>query len=330
MIEVTNSADVTNITISGAVGSLYKDGYTLEKLKESITDGVSNVVVDLKTLGGDSFEAIAIYDYLKSLPTLVTTRIIGNTASAGFTIWAAGDVREISKNSKGLIHKGRTKTEGDATDHENAVEVLNNHDDQIAGIYQEATGKRIAIIKDLMDKAKWMTAEELIKLGFAHKIIEQKPILNEVDMETTNIRTILNVADDAGIEAAIIALQTENERLTGIVNQIEADKQSAHETEITNYVTDAVTAGKVTEAVKDSLINLAKTDFEAVKNIVEAAKPAPLSNHIEEGQQEPAKMTKAEATQIYNSWVAKNKAARMQVDQPDKYLEVRNAMKGIE
>ncbi len=101
MIEVTNSAEVTNITISGAVGSLYKDGYTLEKLKESIVDEVKNVIVDLKTMGGDSFEAIAIYDYLKSLPVPVTTRIIGNTASAGFTIWAAGDVREISKNSVG-------------------------------------------------------------------------------------------------------------------------------------------------------------------------------------------------------------------------------------
>jgi len=120
------------------------------------------------------------------------------------------------------------------------------------------------------------------------------------------------------------------DELQAIVDQHTAEAATAKEAEITNYVTEAVTSGKVAETVKESLINLAKTDFDAVKNIIDTAKPAPLKNHVEEGEPVKPTMSKIEATKIYNSWVAKNKTARMQVDEPDKYLEVRNAMKGSE
>ena len=74
---------------------------------------------------------------------------------------------------------------------------------------------------------------------------------------------------------------------------------------------------------------LAKTDFEAVKKVVEAAKPEPLKNVVKPGEGDaPAKMTKDEAVKTYNGWKIKNKVARMSIDNPELYNEVVTAMKG--
>jgi len=327
MITVTNSADTAKVLIAGDIGeSFWGDGFTFANFKEQITGDYSNIEIEIKSNGGDGFEALAIYDELKNSPARVKVKIVGATASAGTIIAMGGDEIEITENAGFLIHRGSTIAMGNIDDLEKAADMLEQFDNKLLNLYQKRTGKRKTQIENLMKEDRWLKATEAVEWGFADKIVKsKKQILNKAEMDTTKIKEILKVETDELIESAVKV-----DELQAIVDQHTAAEAEARETEITNYVTDAVTAGKVTEAVKDSLINLAKTDFEAVKNIVEAAKPAPLSNHVEEGQHEPAKMTKSEATQIYNSWVAKNKAARMQVEQPDKYLEVRNAMKGIE
>lgn len=326
MITITNKADVLNISITGGVGSLYKNGYTLDKLIAETKDWVNDIVVDLSTLGGDSFESIAIHDYLKTLPGKVTTRVIGRTASAGATIFAAGDEREISKNSGLLIHRGGTRTEGNVDDHEQSIQTLTEHDNLITSIYQSVTGKRKALIESQMKKERFMTAEEAIEWGFATKIIEtkQNPILNQAEMDTTKIKELLNVAEDDAIQTAIETMQAENTRLAGIVNQVEADKDAAKELEITNYIDAAVTDGKIADEVKDKYITLAKTDFEAVKMVIEAAKPAPLKNHIEDTDPEKIEMTKAEALKIRNS---KKSLQRWFDENPEEYTKVMNTLK---
>jgi hypothetical protein len=153
-------------------------------------------------------------------------------------------------------------------------------------------------------------------------------ILNQINMDTTELKKVLGVETDEAIQAAVTNLVTRVESLQSVVDQHAAQAEAAKELEISNYVTEAITAGKITATVKDSMINLAKTDFEAVKNIIETAKPAPLVNLIDEGKEPETKMTKEEATKIYNSWKLKNKVGRMAQDDPDKYMEVRNALKG--
>ena len=146
-------------------------------------------------------------------------------------------------------------------------------------------------------------------------------------MDTTTIKTLLNVADDTGIETAIEALQAENTRLAGIVNQVEADKAAQVEAEIETFVTDAVTAGKITNDVKDKYIALAKTDFEAVKTVIEAAKPAPLKNLIHE-ETAPPEMTADEARQLWNEKKVKNQLGRWFEESPEEYSKINKLRKG--
>ena len=295
MITITNSADTAKILISGEIGqSFWGDGFTLDMLKSGIgSEDVTNIELEINSLGGDLIEALAIYDTLKTSNARVKAKIIGSTASAGTVIAMGADEIEISENSNFLIHRASTLAAGNVDEMERAADELAMWDEKLLNIYQKRTGKRKSQISDLMKQDKWLTSTEAINWRFAdRKIKEQKPILNKTEMDTTKIKTLLNVADDTGIETAIEALQAENTRLAGIVNQVEADKAAQVEADIETYVTEAVTTGKITAETKEKYIALAKSDFEAVKTIIESAKPAPLNSIIDPVEsQKPVKMT---------------------------------------
>ncbi len=330
MIRIENNADTAKILISGEIGEgWFTEGFTLEKLKNGIgSDEVTNIELEINSLGGDLIEALAIYDSLKTSNARVKAKIIGSTASAGTVIAMGADEIEISENSNFLIHRASTFAGGNVDDMERAADELAMWDEKLLNIYQKRTGKRKSQISDLMKQDKWLTATEAINWGFAdRKIKEQKPILNKTEMDTTKIKELLNVDSDEAIEQAITNLIDSRTELQNKVTASEQAEAEAKNQEIAAYITAAETAGKITAEVKDSLITLAKTDFDAVKTIVEAAKPAPLSNIIEPGEPVKPKMTKEEARKIYDSWKVKNLVATKANDEPELYNEVRTALK---
>lgn len=330
MIQVFNSADTAKILISGDIGnSFWGDGFTFADFKNQIQGDISNIEIEIKSNGGDGLEALAIYDELKNTSARVKVKIVGSTASAGTIIAMGGDEIEIMPNSLWLIHRGLTVASGNVDDLEEALAFLDHFDNRLINIYQKRTGKRKTQILNLMKENRFMTAEEAVQWGFADRIIKsQKPILNKTDMDTTKLKEVLGVETDEAIEAAVTNLVTRANELQEVIDNHAAAEEQALAEEIETFVSDAITAGKITAETKDHFVALAKSDFAAVKTIIDAAKPAPLNSIIEEDTPEKPKLTKEEATKIYNSWRLKNKVGRMAQEEPDKYLEVRNAMKG--
>jgi ATP-dependent protease ClpP protease subunit len=123
MIQVTNAADTAKVLISGEIGQgWFTDGFTLEKLKNSIgSDDISNIELEINSLGGDLIEALAIYDSLKTSNAKVKAKIVGSTASAGTVIAMAADMVEITENSNFLIHRASTMAGGTVDDIEKAA-----------------------------------------------------------------------------------------------------------------------------------------------------------------------------------------------------------------
>lgn len=333
MIQVFNTADTAKILVSGTIGEgWFDDGFTLAKLKEGIgSDDISNIELEINSLGGDLIEALAIYDSLKTSNAKVKAKIVGSTASAGTVIAMAADTVEITENSNFLIHRASTFAGGNVDDLGKAADELEMFDNQLLNIYQKKTGKRKSQLSGLMKEDKWIKPTEALDWGFVDKVIKsQKPILNKTEMDTTKLKEVLGVETDEAIEAAVTNLVTRANELQAVVDNHAAAEEQARAEEIETFVSDAIAAGKITAETKDHFVALAKSDFAAVKTIIDAAKPAPLNSIIEEDTPEKTKLTKEEATKIYNSWRLKNKVGRMAQEEPDKYLEVRNAMKGTE
>jgi len=164
------------IFLSGEVGWEITQKHLDEKFNQLPKDD-KEVTIYINTVGGDAFEGIAIYNYLKlkqSQGYHITTVATGVTASAGTVIYLAGNKnsRKIHDNSSFLIHNAWTMGIGDDNDMRklaDEIEMLNN---QIAEIYAKETNisKDEALVfmkEDAMRDANWM-----IEHGFASEIIE--------------------------------------------------------------------------------------------------------------------------------------------------------------
>ncbi|SNB01738.1 conserved hypothetical protein [Flavobacterium psychrophilum] len=83
------------------------------------------------------------------------------------------------------------------------------------------------------------------------------------------------------VEAAILTLSNENATLKAKVLALEAEKDSARETEITEMVNLAITEGRIPATKKEDFVNLAKANFDLAKTTIEAIPvKRTLSNNV--------------------------------------------------
>lgn len=150
------------------------------------------IVVNIRSTGGDVNDALLIYDALRELDAKVITRCYGYVASAATIIAQAASEgrREISPSALYLIHCSESAAEGNSRSLSAAKELLDRTDERIAAIYAARSGRDAKIYAELMGenggKGKWITAGEAVEFGLADRII---------DAEVTNGAGELPVAD---------------------------------------------------------------------------------------------------------------------------------------
>lgn len=310
MIKVTNNADTAKVLITGEIGSgFWNDGYTFEKFKNDINGDFSNIEIDIASLGGDILTALAIHDEMKKNPAHIKVRISGATASAGTVIAMGGDEIEITENSRFLIHRASTFVDGNVEEIEKAADELASYDEQLVNIYQKKTGKRKTQIIDLMKQEKFLTSQEAIDWGFVNRIVKNKVTNKKEKMETENIKTLLNVADDSLIEAEIISL-------IAFKNDVEAKRLTDEKAKLTNLVEQAITAGKIKADAKEAFLAMT---YEAAETIINnIVIPAVVNTTPIATTQEPA-VTKDVFFDNYKKNVYKNNIDKMKADYKTAY-----------
>lgn len=301
MIKVTNSVDTCKVMISGEIGeSFWGDGYSFAQFKQDISGDFANIEVEIKSNGGDVFDALAIYDEMKKNPARICTKIVGTTASAGTIIAMGGDDIEITENSRFLIHRTSTVAMGNVDEMERTAEELASFDEQLQNIYQKRTGKRKSQIMDLMKQERWLTAAEAKEWGFVDRITKNK-ITNQItEMDTTKIKSILGVESDEQIEAAV-------QNLIDIRNQVDADKQAAVTAQLTTIVDKAIEDKKIKAESRSIYMNMGLETAKAAIEAIEVVTPvniAPITNNITP----PEPMTKEQYYAKWRNGEFKNKA----------------------
>lgn len=149
---------------------------------------VDEVVVNIRSTGGDVNDALMIYDALKGLDAVVTTRCYGYVASAATIIAQAATPgrREISANALYLIHCSESTAEGNAHSLAMTKDLLDKTDIRIASIYSDNGSLRvedyIALMNENGGKGKWISAEETVDAGLADKVIPAK-VCNEASQQ---------------------------------------------------------------------------------------------------------------------------------------------------
>ena len=126
--------------------------------------------------GGLVTAGLGIYDTMQYIKPDVSTLCIGQAASMGSFLLAAGKKgkRFSLPNSRIMVHQPSAGFQGQATDIEiHANEVLSLKK-RLNEIYSKHTGKNVDQIKDALERDNFMTPENAKDFGLIDQVVEKR------------------------------------------------------------------------------------------------------------------------------------------------------------
>lgn len=128
--------------------------------------------------GGVVTSALAIYDTMQYIKPDVSTICIGQAASAGSLILAAGapGKRYALPHARIMTHQPSGGFQGQATDIEiHAREILNVRR-RLNAIYVKHTGRTMEEVEARMERDTFMSAEQAKEFGLIDEVMEKRPV----------------------------------------------------------------------------------------------------------------------------------------------------------
>lgn len=155
----------------------YNDGseYDLSDLNTSLSgltmEAGEELIVNIHTFGGCTLTAFGIFNKLRRFAAdnkiKLTTRIDGYCASAGVSIFLAGDRRIGNSYAEPFVHNAWTFMMGvDKKEAQKIAEDLTKTDNNIATLYADRTNLSVEQALQLMDADSWLSAEQCMEMGF--------------------------------------------------------------------------------------------------------------------------------------------------------------------
>ncbi len=131
--------------------------------------------------GGVVTSGLAIYDTMQYIRPDVSTVVIGQAASMGSLLLAAGvpGKRFALPNSRIMVHQPSGGVQGQATDIEIQAKEILALRARLNDIYVRHTGQDLEFIEDAMDRDKFLTPEEAKEFGLIDEVVENRPKIDD-------------------------------------------------------------------------------------------------------------------------------------------------------
>ena len=133
--------------------------------------------------GGVVTSGLSIYDTMQYIRPKVTTLVVGQAASMGSLLLAAGakDMRFSLPNSRVMVHQPSGGFRGQATDimiHAKETQDLKNRLNQI---YVKHTGQELSVVEAALERDNFMSPEEAKEWGLIDNIVEERSPEEDAD-----------------------------------------------------------------------------------------------------------------------------------------------------
>ncbi len=127
--------------------------------------------------GGVVTSGLAIYDTMQYIRPDVATVCIGQAASMGSLLLAAGakDKRFALPNARIMIHQPSGGAQGQATDIEIQAREILAVRARLNNIYVHHTGQPLEVIEQAVERDKFMTATESKEFGLIDDVVTHRP-----------------------------------------------------------------------------------------------------------------------------------------------------------
>ena len=142
-------------------------------------DAKADIHLYINSPGGSVTAGMAIYDTMQWVSCDVATYCLGQCASMGSLLLAAGakGKRFALPHVRIMIHQPLAGMEGTATDIAIHAEEFIRMKKQLNGIYQRHTGQSLEKLKDDTDRDRFMSPEEARDYGLIDKVVDREPAI---------------------------------------------------------------------------------------------------------------------------------------------------------
>jgi ATP-dependent Clp protease protease subunit len=119
----------------------------------------------------------AIYDTMQFIRSPISTLCVGQAASMGSLLLAAGrnGMRFALPNARIMLHQPSGGFQGQATDIMLHAQEILNIKKRLNEIYVKHTGQALKKIEDALERDYFLTAEMGVEWGVVDKVLEKRP-----------------------------------------------------------------------------------------------------------------------------------------------------------
>ncbi len=176
------------IFLTGPVEDTVASLVTAQLLYLESENPTKDIAFYINSPGGIVTSGLAIYDTMQYIRPAVSTLCIGQAASMGSLLLAAGakDMRFALPNARIMIHQPSGGFQGQATDIEiHAKEILALRS-RLNEIYVNHTGQKLADIEDAMERDRFLVPSEAKTFGLIDDVVSSRPVPEgeEADQKT--------------------------------------------------------------------------------------------------------------------------------------------------
>src|SRR5271157_305226 len=135
------------------------------------------IAIYINSPGGGVTAGLAVYDTMQFIRPAISTLCIGQAASMGSLLLAAGrkDLRFALPNARIMVHQPSGGFQGQATDIMIHAQEILNLKRRLNEIYVKHTGQPLKKIEDALERDTFLTSEMAKDFGLIDKVIEKRP-----------------------------------------------------------------------------------------------------------------------------------------------------------
>lgn len=165
------------IFIPGAIDDTMSTLIVAQLLFLEADNPKKEIAMYINSPGGVVTSGLAIYDTMQFIRSPISTLCVGQAASMGSLLLAAGqkDMRFALPNARIMLHQPSGGFQGQATDIMLHAQEILNIKKRLNDIYVKHTGQPLKKIEDALERDYFLTAEMGVEWGVVDKVLERRP-----------------------------------------------------------------------------------------------------------------------------------------------------------
>ena len=135
------------------------------------------IAMYINSPGGVVTSGLAIYDTMQFIRSPISTLCVGQAASMGSLLLAAGKagMRFALPNARVMLHQPSGGFQGQATDIMLHAQEILNIKKRLNEIYVKHTGQALKKIEDALERDYFLTSEMAVEWGVVDKVLDRRP-----------------------------------------------------------------------------------------------------------------------------------------------------------